>query len=313
VELPIKIADLYKLSKKFKATQQKKLRLSIYVDPRCNDELIEQVCELLRPATSRSQVFVRVLSGQRGSDTALLALEKEMCARLVLCAQAADVVGLMPLPPATCVVVANELRSAGASVLGISILDVVSPLSDDLATQLAAWLSGALATQRLTIAADFPFTRAEIARDICSATARQNAVIALVPFTRGADMPVLVVNQTKMLLQLALVQGLKLDAQRIPDLVVTAAVALVGRRLAQALTPRLAPARWLTRGAVAYGLTMALGQGACLYYERRATAAQEQAALTALEAAEQHLEAAGHEDPTGMLRGLLAEGSAAQG
>jgi len=309
---PIKIADVYKLSKKFVKTQQQKLRLTIYVDPRTDDELIAQVCELLRPATGRSQVFVRILSGERGSDTALLGLEKQMTARLVLCRHAADVANLEPLPAATCVVVADELRSVAAHELGVSILDVVSPCSGDLEAQLAVWFSTTLPAKRLTIAGDFLFTRTEISHDICSVTSRQNAVIALVPFTRGADMPVLLANQCKMLFQLALIRGLKLNAKRIPELVVTAGIALVGRRLAGRLTSRFAPVRWVAQGAVAYGLTMALGQAACVYYEKRAQVEQEQAALKALNAAEQHLEAAGLDNPTSVLRGMLAEGSAAQ-
>jgi len=313
VASPIKITELFKLSKKFVGAQQKKIRLTIYVDPHCSDEVVAEICELLRPATSRSQVFVRVLSGQRSSDLAQIGLEKNTTARLLLCARGADITGLAPLPPQTCVVTSDELRSAGAESLGLSILDVVSPLSGDLETQVAAWLSTTLPSKRLTIASDFPFTRAEISRDICSATARQNAVIALVPFTRGADMPVLVANQTKMLFQLALVRGLKLNAQRVPELLVTGAVAFAGRRLASRLTPPFAPARWLVRGAVAFGMTAALGQGACLYYEKQAQKENERAAAEALNSAEQHLEAAGLKDPTDALIGLLEEGSAAQG
>ncbi|MCL2654651.1 MAG: hypothetical protein FWD65_03010 [Coriobacteriia bacterium] len=309
---PIKITDLYKLSKRFGAAQQKKLRLTIYIDPRCPDKLVEDVCELLRPATGRTQVFVRVLSGQRGTDAAQLALGEKSAVRVLLCAHSADLAGLAPFPPQTCVVTSDELRSCGAQALGLSILDVISPLSGDIEAQLAVWLSVALASRRLTVAGDFPFTRAEISRDICSATARQNAVIALVPFTRGADMPVLVANQTKMLFQLALVRGLKLTPRRIPELLATGAVALAGRGLAQRTAPRIAPLRWLARGAVAYGLTMALGQGAGLYYERQAQKENEQAALAALDSAEQHLEAAGLANPTETLRGLLTEAAAAR-
>ncbi|MCL2881647.1 MAG: hypothetical protein FWF45_01960 [Coriobacteriia bacterium] len=293
--------------------QQKTMRLTIYIDPHCSDEVVADICELLRPATSRSHVFVRVLSGQRGTDSAQLGLEKDMTARLILCAHAAELAGLTPLPPKTCVVTSDELRSEGADSLGLSILDVVSPLSGDLETQVATWLSTALPSKHLTIAGDFPFTRAEISRDICSATARQNAMIALVPFTRGADMPVLVANQTKMLFQLALVRGLKLNTQRIPELLATGAVAFAGRLLASRLTPPFAPARWLVRGAVAFGLTTALGQGACLYYDKQAQKENERAAVEALNAAEQHLEAAGLKNPTDVLSGLLEEGSAAQG
>jgi len=299
VGFPIKIGDILKLSKNFVATQKQNMRLMVWVDPRSSDDLVAEVCELFRPLTSRTQVFVRILSGQPAADAALIAGERKSAAQVFLCARVADLAPLAPLPPASCVITGEELRSVGARELGLSILDVASPLSGSLADQLGVWLSTTLPSRRLTIAGDFLFTRPAIAHDICAATAWQNAVIALVPFTRGADMPVLVANQTKMLMQLALARGLKLDAQRIPELLACGLVALAGRRLAQRLVFRFPPARWLARGAVAYAMTWALGQAAQRYYEARAK--DPVVPTAAIEA-----------DPTAQLRGLLSPGEDAR-
>ncbi|MCL2332519.1 MAG: hypothetical protein FWC54_03405 [Actinomycetia bacterium] len=308
MDFPIKIADILKLGKNFITAQKQGLRLMIYVDPRSSDALVAEVCELFRPLTGRSQVLVRILSGQPEADVALIAHERKSAARLLLCARVADLRSLEPFPPATCVVTGGELRSDAARELASSILDVASPLSGDLEEQLALWLSTTLPTKRLTLAGDFLFTQRAVAHDICSVTSWQNAAIALVPFTRGADMPVLVANQVKMLMQLALSRGLKLDARRIPELLATGVVALLGRRLARRFAFRFPPLRWLARGAVAYALTWALGQAAQRYYERRACGLQEHEAFAALNAAERHLVAAGHDDPVAVLRGLLSPG-----
>ena len=318
--LPIKIGDLLKFGKTLLKAQKQGLRLTIYVDPRADLGLVSEVCELLRPETKRSQVFVQVLSGQAGDDAALIVHDRKTVARIVLCSCAADVACLAPFPAPTCVIAADEIRSVVAQRLGLSILDTASPLSGDLHKQLATWLSMTLSQRRLTLAGDFSFTRAVVGGDLCSATAWQNAVIALAPLTHGADLPVLMGNQIKMVFQLALADGLKLNAQRVPELAATGAVALIGRRISRRLAFRFAPARWLARGVIAFALTLAWGQAARLYYDRRALdAAARTAALgaddadTDTDAPTRFLEAVIQANPTETLRGLLQSAPASRG
>jgi len=304
VESPIKIGNLLKVGKSFVTAQKQSLHITLYIDPRVDDEFVVDLCELFRPRTTRSKVFVQILSGSAQDDSAQIAREShKTTARVMVVTHASHLAGLAPLPPATCVIVTDELRSVAAQLLGVSILEVLSPRSGALEEQIAAWFSMKLASRRLPLAGDYPFMRAAISHDICAATAWQNAVIALVPFTHGADMPVLVGNQTKMLFQLALAQGLKLNAQRIPELVVTGAAALGSRALAQRFLFRFPPARWLARGALAYVVTLGLGLAACEYYERRAASEQEHAAA-ALES--------GLAGSAGSARAALPEGSTAE-
>lgn len=309
MESPIKVGNLLSFAKSFRNAQKQDLRLTVFVDPRSADEHITALCDLLRPATRRSQVFVQVMSGDVALDTARLNSVRKSSAQVLLCARSADIADLLPLPAATCVVVGEELRSEAAGFLGLSILDVVSFRSGDMQEQLADWLSTSLSAKRLTLAADFSFVQKTVMRDILSATAWQNAIIALVPFTHGADMPVLVANQVKMLFQLALASGLKLDLKRAPEVAVTGAAALGSRALANRAFFPFPPARWLARGAIAFATTEALGRAACLYYEQLAAREREQALLTG---AERRAVGGGvHLNPTQALLKLLGSGDTA--
>jgi len=269
VDFPIKIGDVLNLGKDFISTQKQGLRLMIYLDPRCSDELADEICTLFSPQSSRLKVFVRILSGEAEADSALIAGDGARSASILVCAHARDIAALGALPQPSCVIVGDDLRSQAADVLGVSILDVVSPRSGEMAAQLGTWFSTQIPARRTAIAADLSFAREAVSREIRSTTAWQNAVIALVPFTHGADLPVLVANQAKMILQLALVAGLELDAQRVPELLVTGAAALGGRRLARSFSPRFPPTRWLSRALISFSITWALGFAVERYHAAR--------------------------------------------
>jgi uncharacterized protein (DUF697 family) len=104
-----------------------------------------------------------------------------------------------------------------------------------------------------------PALRPAIGRRIVHRAARQAAGVAAVPLG-GAAMPVLTLQQIKMVGQLAVLHGRPLDADR-----VLAALSILGagfgwRALGRSAVGLVPGAGWAVQGALAYGVTRSLGE-----------------------------------------------------
>jgi uncharacterized protein (DUF697 family) len=132
---------------------------------------------------------------------------------------------------------------------------------------LGARLATADGNAAVSLAAHLPALRRAVADRLVRATARQNGVIGAVVFIPGADMPVMTMNQVRMVLKIAAAYGEELGAERVLELlsVVGAGFGLraVGR---QALDFVPGPG-WALKGVVGYTGTMGLGEAALAYFE----------------------------------------------
>jgi uncharacterized protein (DUF697 family) len=106
------------------------------------------------------------------------------------------------------------------------------------------------------------------------ATAWQNAAIGGLSFVPGADMPLMTLNQGKMLLQIAAAYGQQLGPDRVKELAALVGGGFVFRTLArQALT--LVPGfGWAIKAGVGYTGTVAMGRAAIAYFEQGADVPQ---------------------------------------
>src|SRR5204862_7161481 len=89
-------------------------------------------------------------------------------------------------------------------------------------------------------------------------------------FVPGADMPVLTLNQIRLVLRIADAHGFEVDRERIPELLAVLGSGFGFRALAREALGAIPVAGWALKGAVAYGGTRALGEAAVRYFERRA-------------------------------------------
>jgi uncharacterized protein (DUF697 family) len=101
--------------------------------------------------------------------------------------------------------------------------------------------------------------RKAIARDFTRQTSLENAVLAAVFFLPGADLPVLTLNQCKLLYQIAVVNEVPLTRERLADVALVVASAFGMRALTRVVLHRFMPVAWLVHGITAFGATMALG------------------------------------------------------
>jgi uncharacterized protein (DUF697 family) len=87
-------------------------------------------------------------------------------------------------------------------------------------------------------------------------------------FVPGADFPVLTLNQIRLVLRLAAAHGVDVDQQRAPEILATVAAGLGFRTVARQILGVVPVGGWLVKGAVAYGGTRALGEGAVRYFQQ---------------------------------------------
>ena len=133
---------------------------------------------------------------------------------------------------------------------------------DEAATPVVERLASKAKGEAYRIAKALPHYREPVCRAIIRHYARLNGVLGAAAFIPGADLPVMTVNQLRMVARLAGAQGIELDSKRLVELaaVVGASLGLRGvARTALSLLP--GPSRAI-KGGVALGGTTAVGEAA---------------------------------------------------
>ncbi len=128
---------------------------------------------------------------------------------------------------------------------------------------IARTIAGRLGEEGAPLAARVPVLRGAVCGQIVAAAARKNGIFAAAVFIPGADLPVLALNQVRMLLRLEQAYGLEVDPrERAPELLATVGAGLGLRAVARQLLTVVPVAGWAVKGAVAYAGTRALGEAA---------------------------------------------------
>jgi uncharacterized protein (DUF697 family) len=118
------------------------------------------------------------------------------------------------------------------------------------------------------LAAKLPVLRRAVADDIVRGFARQNGILGAAIFIPGADLPVLTLNQIRMVLRIAAAYGEELDRERALELLPIVAAGFGLRAVARELVAVVPLAGWAVKGAVAFAGTRALGEAAVSYFEK---------------------------------------------
>jgi uncharacterized protein (DUF697 family) len=137
---------------------------------------------------------------------------------------------------------------------------------EELAERIAARLGDAAAP----LAARLPFLRAAVVTELTERAARRNGLLGAAIFVPGADLPVLTLNQLRLVLRIAHAYGQPLDAQRVPEILGVVGSGLGFRALARQVLGAVPIAGWAVKGGVAYAGTRALGEAAKVYFDARA-------------------------------------------
>lgn len=146
-------------------------------------------------------------------------------------------------------------------------IELTDEAAADLDHRMGGWIIAACREKKLAFALAFPFVRRPLSLDAVRATAIQNAGVGVVVFIPGADMPIMTLNQAKMLLQIAAAYGQPLSAERIKELAAVVGGAFLFRNIARTAVGVVPVLGWAIKGAVGFAGTEAMGRAAIEYFE----------------------------------------------
>lgn len=164
--------------------------------------------------------------------------------------------------------VGSAAGSAGSSDDPDAPIPIDAAAACALDRRMGEWVVAACREKRLALALSFPFVRRPLSLEAVSATSLQNAGIGLVLFIPGADMPLMTLNQAKMLLQIAAAYGEPMSAARVKELAAIVAGGFACRSVARQVAGAVPAIGWAVKAGVGYAGTKAMGLAAVEYFER---------------------------------------------
>lgn len=143
----------------------------------------------------------------------------------------------------------------------------IAPDGTPPADVLAAAVVDAAGERAVALAAMLPSLREETCRQLARRAARQNGVIGVLFFLPGTDMPVMTLNEARMILRIAAAHGEDIGTERALELLSVVGSGFGLRAVARQALNLLPGPAWIIKGGVAYGGTLALGRAARAYFD----------------------------------------------
>jgi len=117
------------------------------------------------------------------------------------------------------------------------------------------------------LGARVPLLRAAVSDQLVASFARKNGIVAAAVWIPGADLPLLALNEVRLLLQLAQAHGAAGDVRdQLPELAAVLGAGFGLRALAREALGLVPGAGWVVKAGVAYAGTRALGEAARLRF-----------------------------------------------
>ncbi|HEY5506476.1 MAG TPA: DUF697 domain-containing protein, partial [Coriobacteriia bacterium] len=268
MNLPVDVRALYDAGKRLKEDRERPVRLAVLVEADAPDALIEAARAELNPKTAGGTVDVELIE-----PGCTLRVHPQTDAVIVLAGSGASVGGVLrdlrerAIP--TAVVAVRDDRTAFSRLLHHPENDTLVDLDpvELIRGRLADWSMSRLERLRTALGHNFEFVRRAVARDAVRRCAWQNAAIGIVVFIPGADMPLMTMNQGRMLLQIAAAYGQPLETERVKELAAVVAGGFLFRTFARELVGLIPGFGWAVKGGIAYSGTLAMGSAAIAYFE----------------------------------------------
>jgi uncharacterized protein (DUF697 family) len=168
------------------------------------------------------------------------------------------------LPPAGGPAAHEAARQAGAYDDELVFADPATPWA---MPKLAAAVARVAGAHGPALGCRLPAVRDAVVRRLVQRAARQNAAVGAVVWVPGADMPVMTLNQVRMVLQIGAAYGEDVGPQRAPEVLAVVGAGLGLRTAAREALGFVPVAGWALKGVLGYAGTLALGRAAVKYYE----------------------------------------------
>jgi uncharacterized protein (DUF697 family) len=166
-----------------------------------------------------------------------------------------------------CVVVGSGVEPVDVPyVLATNVVQV--PTGRPVPVDKVAKLIATRADERAHMwAARLPVLRKPVVEHVISKFARQNGILGAAIFIPGADLPVLTLNQIRMVFHIAAAYGEEMDRDRAVEVIGVIGAAFGFRALAREALGVVPGVGWAIKGGIAYVGTRALGKAASAYFE----------------------------------------------
>jgi uncharacterized protein (DUF697 family) len=135
--------------------------------------------------------------------------------------------------------------------------------------KLTAAIATKLGENGTALAARLPVLRPAVCKWLIGHFAKRNGLISAAIFIPGVDLPVLTLNQIRLVLRIALAYGEDVDRERAIELLGVVGLGFGFRTVARELLDLVPVAGWAVKGGVAYAGTKAIGEAAVRYFEAR--------------------------------------------
>lgn len=282
MQLPVDVKALIDEMTNIKAARETELSVSIYIDEKAPADLIAHVRGAFASTSPTVRMALSYLDSSfypRPVDDIAIVVAGES-ATIGAATAALRAVGVPTMVVTTLPEKVENLASEGGHAIPEG--DLAYPTVDDatvepypldkaaaesLNERMGAWIVSACSDKQMAFAIAFPFMRRALAKESVQITAVQNAGIGLVPLIPGADLPIMTLNQSKMLLKVAAAYGHELDKDRIKELLAVVGGAYACRTLARQLVEFVPVLGFILRPTIAYGGTAAMGYAAIEYFE----------------------------------------------
>ena len=282
MQLPVDVKALIDEATEIDAAQETPLSVSVYVDETAPADLAAHVRNAFASSSAHVRMTVTYLDSSfapyEDDDLAIIVAGDSL--RVGPAAQLVRAVGVPVMVVTLSPKMVADKASSGNSaipegdVIGPDVPEgAVEPLKLDEVTaaqideRMGDWIVAVCRDKRLALSIAFPFMRRSLASDAVKLTSLQNAGIGLVPFIPGADLPLMTLNQAKMVMQIAAAYGHGMNKDRWKELLSVIGTAYLSRTLARELTEFIPVLGFVFRTGIAYGSTSALGYAVIAYYE----------------------------------------------
>jgi uncharacterized protein (DUF697 family) len=133
--------------------------------------------------------------------------------------------------------------------------------------QIAELVAGRADERGYMLAARLPVLRKAVVEHTVRKFSRQNGILGVAIFIPGADMPVLTLNQIRMVLHIAAAYGEEIDRERALEILAVVGAGFGLRAFAREALGFVPGIGWAVKGGIAYVGTKALGKAAIAYFE----------------------------------------------
>lgn len=137
---------------------------------------------------------------------------------------------------------------------------------------IAAALAARLDERGPPLAARLPVLRRAVCERLIASFSRKNGILGAAIFVPGADLPVLTLNQARLVLGIAAAHGETIDRERLPELLGVVGAGFGLRAVAAQALDLVPVAGWAVKGAIAYSGTRAVGEAALRWFDARVPA-----------------------------------------